>query len=64
MNIVRGGVVSFFDKEIVKVDKLKKWIVFQISNKRKKIVIVTLYEIPQGMEQGVYKAATQYNKMS
>ena len=45
MNIVRGGVVPFFDKEMVKVDKLRKQTVFQISNKGKKIAIVASHRI-------------------
>ena len=63
MNIASGGVVLFIDKEMVKVDELGKWTAFQISNKGKKIVIVTLCRILQETEQGVHKAVTQCNKM-
>ena len=63
MNVIIGGVVSFYEKESVKIDELGKWTVFQLKKNNKMVAVIIIYQILNCSEQGVYKAITQYNKM-
>ena len=64
INIITGGVKTFLDKDSIKVDKLGKWIAFQLKKNNKKVVIIIFYYIPNSSVQGVYKSIKQYNKMN
>ena len=50
INILQGEIMSFMDRETIKIDYLGKLVVFQISNRGKRVDIVTIYRIPQGTE--------------
>ena len=58
MNVIIGGVVSFYEKESVKIDELGKWTVFQLKKNNKTVAVITVYQILNCSKQGVYKAIT------
>jgi len=64
MNVITGGIKSFWDKESTFIDNLGKWTVMQLKKNDKKIIIIIIYRIPNSSEQGVYKSIIQYNKMN
>ena len=63
INIIIGGVCSFYDKQTVHIDELEKWSTFQLKMNGKIVIVITMYRIPNSSEQGVFKVITQYNKM-
>jgi len=49
-------VIGTMDKDLIVIDKIRKWSTFTISKNNKKIVFITIYHIPQSSDQGIYKA--------
>ena len=61
MNALWRKIVQFYDKELMTVDKLGKWIGFKLTNQLKTILVITVYRIPY-CTGGVYSALSQYNQ--
>lgn len=50
LNLIRGKIPSLLKKEDIKKDDIGRWIVCLFINRKKKILIITIYRIPQGSD--------------
>jgi len=63
MVVIGRNMSSLLQKDKAKIDSLRKWIAYQMSNSTKMILFITVYRILQSTNEGIYKAITQYNQM-
>jgi len=61
MSTIWGKVIQFFNKYLVVMDKLGKWMAFELINYKKIILIIIIYQITN-RTGGVYSILNQYNQ--
>ena len=60
---IQGNIVSIVDFTKIIIRRLGKQIAIELVYNDKKIIIISLYRIPQASSKGVYYTLTQYKKM-
>ena len=56
-------IISIIDHTKIEVDKIGKWTAYQFIDRKKTIVLIIIYRIPQSSQEGVYNTLTQYNRI-
>ena len=51
------------NKSQTKIDKLEKWTIFQLTNGKKTVAVISVYRIPMSSQIDVYNTITQYNRI-
>ena len=62
ISVIQGEWQNYVDNELVSYDKMGRWNSFIISSYSKKIIVITIYRMPEGLLIGVYTQQAQLNR--
>ena len=62
MNIITRKVLAMIKRDKIKIDELGRQIAYLLSNKKKRVLIITICRILLGNDQGIYTSLSQYNQ--
>ena len=56
-------ILILLQREKIKIDNLGRWVGFVLDNRRKKLPVIAICRILQGINQGIYVVISQHNQM-
>ena len=62
MNLIIGKVPAMLKREEITIDDLGRWIVCLLLNRKKKVLIITIYRILQRNDYRIHTSLLQYNQ--